>query len=88
MDWISDSLRGWAGRCRARRHWLLQGDDLVSDVAGDAVQIAGLKRLLFAADEEDRSALQNHADLFVRMRVLLNNRMRSQIDHRKHHLFG
>src|SRR5579871_4267941 len=49
----------------------VQGDDLVSDVAGDAIQVAGLQRLLFAADEEDGPPLEEHPDLFVRVGVLL-----------------
>src|SRR6516165_3999602 len=50
----------------------IQCDDLVQDVAGDAIQVAGLQRLLFAADEEDRPSLKEHSDLLVRVGVLLD----------------
>jgi 4-amino-4-deoxy-L-arabinose transferase-like glycosyltransferase len=61
---------------------LVQGDDLVTHVAGNAIQIAGLQRSLLVADQKDGASLQHHADLLVRMRMLLNDRMRSEIDHR------
>jgi hypothetical protein len=58
---------------------LIEGDHLMPDVAGDAIEIAGLERFLFASNEEHRPAFEQHAHLFVRMLVLLDHRVRSDV---------
>ena len=44
--------------------------DAVLDVAGNAVHVAFLQGSVLVADVENRLALQDHADLFVRVAVL------------------
>src|SRR5438045_3018515 len=68
-------------------HRLIQGNHLVSNVAGNAIEIAGLKCLLFRADEENGPAFEQHADLLVRMLMLLDHGARSDVHDRHHHLF-
>src|SRR5262245_33894441 len=50
---------------------LIQGHDLVPHVTGNAIDVARPERPLLVADVEDGPALQDHADLLVRVRVLL-----------------
>src|SRR5262249_39106473 len=52
------------------------------DAAGDAPDVARPQLLLLAADCEAHSAAQQHADLVVRVRVLLDDGVWLQVDHR------
>ena len=61
---------------------------LSANAPRDAPDVAGLKCLLLVADDEDRLSLQQHADLVVRVRVLLDDRMRLQVDDGHHHAVG
>ena len=48
----------------------------------------GWRVLRFAANREHDAALQQDADLFVRMGMLFDNAVRLQIDDREHHFLG
>ena len=67
---------------------LFQRDDLVAHVAGNAEQISRLQRLLLAADGKNGSAFQDDAHLLMGVGMLVDDGVRLQGRHRKHHLLG
>src|SRR5436305_14680746 len=66
----------------------IQVDHSMAHVSGDAIESACLESLLLVADEKKQPPLQEHADLLVQMGVIVNDRVRLQIDYRDHHLLG
>ena len=66
----------------------IQVDDSMAHVSGDAIEIACLESLLLIADEEKQPPLEDHADLLVRMGMIVHNRVRLQVDDRDHYLLG
>src|SRR5688500_8163150 len=57
-------------------------------VAGDGVVVAGFQMLALAADGEMHLALQQQAELLVRMLVLGDQRVRRQLDAGEHELLA
>lgn len=65
---------------------VVQRHDMMFHSAGDAIHLAWTEDAIFLADEKMGTPFQNHADLFVRMRVWLHDRFRLERDQAKHHL--
>src|SRR5207237_4346463 len=65
---------------------LLQGNDLMAHVARDAEDVARPERLFLAADNENGPALEDDADLLVRMAMLFHHGVRLEGGEREHHL--
>src|SRR5258707_13374445 len=63
---------------------LIQDDNLVANVARNAIDIACLERLFLAADDEDCPTRQEHVNLPMRMGMFLHSRVRYWIDWRHH----
>ncbi len=51
----------------------VQGDHLVADASGDDVHVSRAEDLLGSVDDKPRPPLDDGADLFVRMFVLLDD---------------
>src|SRR5207244_2716100 len=67
---------------------LVEGDHPMPYVAGDAVQVACLKRFLFRTNVKNGFAFEDHPHLFVRMRMLLDDRAWREVDDRDHQLLA
>src|SRR5687767_14385282 len=66
----------------------LLGHDAVLHVPRNAIHVPLVHQLLFRADVEDRLALEDHADLLVRVLVLQDRRERLHFHVREHHFVG